>query len=177
MDTDETRIEEEFVFHPCRFVFIRGSKTTSGTSSEFSVISVSLWLKPHLGGLSVHGLSIAGFGWKENIRAEFSSEFVEQFRLHECVVVGDLEGDDAFVFEGVGEFAAEAIQVGFLHDEDDVGPADVAGGDDDAGVGLRAGGADLIGGKALEEFFGGEAAHPVPAADEEELLGMGGGHC
>ena len=46
-------------------------------------------------------------------------------------------------------------------------------GDDDAGVGLRAGGAHLKAGKAAEDAFGGEAPNPVTAADEEEFQEVG----
>jgi hypothetical protein len=44
-----------------------------------------------------------------------------QFRLHEAVVVGDVEADDAGGLQALAEPFLEPGAVGALHDEDDVG--------------------------------------------------------
>ncbi len=107
---------------------------------------------------------------KGDVRGNFRVQFVDEFRLHELVVVGD-EQDGALVFEGLGELAAEAIEMGFLHEKNDVGPADVSLGDDDAGAGLRARGANLKTGNAAEDALRGEAANAIAAAEEQQLGG------
>ena len=51
-----------------------------------------------------------------------------QFGLHEGVVVGDVEADDAGALQMGLEAALELGPVGALHDEDDVGPFHQFGG-------------------------------------------------
>lgn len=48
----------------------------------------------------------------------------DQFGLHEGVVVGDVEADDAGVLQMRPEPTLQPGAVGALHDEDDVGPFD-----------------------------------------------------
>lgn len=51
-----------------------------------------------------------------------------ELRLHEGVVVGDVEADDAGALQLGPEAALEFGAVGALHDEDDVGPCHQFGG-------------------------------------------------
>lgn len=51
----------------------------------------------------------------------------DQFRLHEVVVVGDVEADDALALQPAAEAALEPGAVGALHDEDQVGPVEWSG--------------------------------------------------
>lgn len=51
-----------------------------------------------------------------------SSQQGHQLGLHEGVVVGDVEADDAGALQLRPEAALEFGAVGALHDEDDVGP-------------------------------------------------------
>lgn len=115
-------------------------------------------------------LGVVEFFGKRDIRGEFASQFVEEFRLHEVVVVGNVEGNDALALKGFREFAADAVQVGFLHDKDQVRPANVALRDHNPGVLLRADGADLVSRDSLEQLLRGKAAKPVSTADKEQLL-------
>lgn len=63
--------------------------------------------------------------------------------------------------------------MGLFHEEDDVSPSEMPFSDDDAGIGLRAGGANLNAKMAAKNTFGGEAANAVTAADEEEFQELG----
>ena len=60
-----------------------------------------------------------------------------------------------------------------LHDEDPVGPADVPSSDTDPSIVIRACRAYLIQVVVLEKLLGREAADPILAADEQELLALG----
>lgn len=66
-----------------------------------------------------------------------------QFGLHEGVVVGDVEADDAGALQMGLEAALEFGAVGALHDEDDVGPFDQFGGAFLLRIGGQAGGGGL----------------------------------
>jgi hypothetical protein len=60
-----------------------------------------------------------------------------------------------------------------LHDEDPVGPSDVPSSDTDPSIVIRACRAYLIQVMVLEKLLGREAADPILAADEQELLALG----
>lgn len=66
-----------------------------------------------------------------------------QFRLHEGVVVGDVEADDAGALQMGLEAALQFGAVGALHDEDDVGPFEVVRRDRLLRIGCQAGGGGL----------------------------------
>ena len=67
----------------------------------------------------------------------------DQLGLHEIVVVGDVEADDALALQVFPEAALEFGAVGALHDEDDVGPGEVVGRDRLLRIGRQAGGGGL----------------------------------
>ena len=100
-------------------------------------------------------------------------KFLQQLGLHELIVVCDLQRDDAFPGERLRVLAADATQVGFLHEEKDVSPTDVPFGDDDAGAWLGSNRADLVRYKALEKFLRRQAPALVSTADEQELRRAG----
>ena len=66
-----------------------------------------------------------------------------QLGLHEGVVVGDVEADDAGALQMGPEAALEPGAVGALHDEDDVGPFHQFGGALLLRIGRQAGGGGL----------------------------------
>ena len=51
---------------------------------------------------------------------------------------------DPLALQGLGKLSFQSIRMGFFHAEDDVGPSHMPFGDNDASVGLRANGTDLI---------------------------------
>lgn len=63
----------------------------------------------------------------------------------------------------------QALQVGFFHEEDHIGPAQHSLGDGDAGARLSATGSNLELRAACEDFFRRQTAPPVPAADEQNF--------
>src|SRR4051812_45963989 len=79
---------------------------------------------------TVTRLGIAGFIRKHDMGSKFTSQLVQQFRLHELIIVGDVKRDDPLALDGLREFGADAIQVRLLHDEDYVSPTDVPLSDD-----------------------------------------------
>lgn len=101
--------------------------------------------------------------------AQFRSQFIDELRLHEYVVIGDVQADGSPGLHRLREFPPETIQVRFLHADNEIGPAEVAFGDDDAGVGLRSDGPRLKSGHAFEHLFRGQAAHAILAAHEQDL--------
>ncbi|MCS6625644.1 hypothetical protein N0B44_22275 [Roseibacterium beibuensis] len=66
-----------------------------------------------------------------------------QFGLHEGVIVGDVEADDAPALQVFAEAALEFGAVGALHDEDQVGLVEVVGRDRLLRIGRQAGGGGL----------------------------------
>jgi len=117
-----------------------------------------------------HNSGIAEVIGKRDIGAELASQLIDKFGLHEFVVVANVESNDALALKGLRKFPPNPVQVGFLHDEDQIRPANVSLRDDDPGVRLRADGANLISRDALEQLLGGKAPKPIPAADKEQLL-------
>ena len=109
---------------------------------------------------------------KDQVLGYLCVKLVDEFGLHELVVIWNMQSDNTLAFERLGKLLPEAVQVGFLHEKDDVRPPEMPLGHDDAGVGLRASRAHLKAGEAAEDAFGREAPNTIPAADEEELEGM-----
>lgn len=72
------------------------------------------------------------------VRGDFGAEQGDQFRIVAFVVVRNAQRDEALAGEFVGEALAQAVGGLALHAEDDVGPADVAGGDFNACAVFRA---------------------------------------
>lgn len=93
----------------------------------------------------------------------------DQFGLHEGVVVGDVEADDAGVFQMRPEPALEPGPVSALHDEDDVGPVEMVGRDLFLGVGRQSGGGGLDAWVMGEHLLGRWRAEAVAGAEEEEV--------
>jgi hypothetical protein len=54
-------------------------------------------------------------------------EHPDQNRIHEFVVVWNVQADDPFAPQAGAEFPVQLAAVGLLHDEDDVGPLDLFG--------------------------------------------------
>ena len=92
-----------------------------------------------------------------------------QFGLHEPVVVGDVEADDALALQVGLEAALEFGAVGALHDEDEVGLVEVVGRDRLLRIGRQAGGGGLDAGARGEDALGRGRAEAVAGAEEEEV--------
>ena len=93
----------------------------------------------------------------------------DQFRLHEVVVVGDVEADDALALQPAAEAALEPGAVGAFHDEDQVGPVEVVGRCRLLRIGRQAGGGGLDAGAGGEDALGRGGAEAVAGAEEEEV--------
>jgi hypothetical protein len=100
---------------------------------------------------------------------ELGAQFIHQLGLHELEIIRNVEADRSLGLHRFRELPPETIQVGLLHADDEVGPSKVALGDDDAGVGLRAGGPRLKQGHAFEHLLGSQASHAVLTAHEEDF--------
>jgi hypothetical protein len=71
------------------------------------------------------------------------------------------------------ELLPEPLHVTLLHDEDPVGPADVLSCHTDPRVMIRTCRPDLVQAVILEKPLGREAADPILAANEQDLLALG----
>lgn len=93
----------------------------------------------------------------------------DQLRLHEGVVVGDVEADDAGALQMGLEAALQPRPVRLLHDEDDVGPFDQFGRAMLLRIGRQAGGGGLDAGPGREHLLGRGGAEAVAGTEEEEV--------
>ena len=89
-----------------------------------------------------------------------------QNRIHEFVVVWNVEADDPFALQAGTEFPVQLGAVGLLHDEDDVGPLDLLGRQRHARAVGDAGQVGLDPRPGRKDLFGSWAAQAVGAADE-----------
>ena len=108
-------------------------------------------------------------GLEIEVEGELGAEESDEVGVHEFVVVGDTEDDQRFIGELGGETRGDGGGVFFLHAENQIGPADVAGGEFHAGAVDGAGGAGVVTRMIAEERFGGGRAPLVARAEEEEL--------
>lgn len=92
-----------------------------------------------------------------------------QLRLHEGVVVGDVEADHPRPLQLGPEAALEFGAVGALHDEDDVGPFHQFGRALLLRIGRQAGRGGLDAGPGREHLLGRGRAEAVAGAEEEEV--------
>jgi hypothetical protein len=100
---------------------------------------------------------------------ELGSEQVEERWIHKTIFVGNAQDDERFVGElGLKAFS-QTRRMFFLHAENHVGPADVAGGDFDSRGVFRAGGSCFVLRMIVEKRFGGWTAPEVSRADEKKL--------
>ena len=56
--------------------------------------------------------------------AQFGVEFINEFLLHEFIVVPDMQDDHPLFHEHFVVLQPHPIHVGFLHGKDEIGPAD-----------------------------------------------------
>ena len=101
--------------------------------------------------------------------ADPAFEHPDQNRIHELIVVGNVEADDPFAIQAGAEFPVQLVAVGLLHDEYDVGPFDLFSGqqhDRAVGDACRVG-FDARPGR--KDLFGGRAAEAIGAADEKDV--------
>ncbi len=97
---------------------------------------------------------------------QFRAQPVDEFRIHEAVIVRNRERHQWLVFQLVGKTGVQAIGVAAFHAKNDVGLADVTIGDFSAGTIFRPGGAGLIARMILEERFRCWTAPLVARADK-----------
>ena len=90
-------------------------------------------------------------------------------RIHEFVVVGNVEADDPFALQAGAEFPVQLGAVGLLHDEDDVGPLDLFGRQQHVRAVRDAGRVGFDPRPSRKDLFGGRAAEAIGAADEKDV--------
>lgn len=88
----------------------------------------------------------------------------DQFRLHELVIVWDVEADDRFTVQCITKLCAQPVQVLFLHDEDQIRPSDVPSSHPHPRPGLGAGRPCPTAVIAVKQPLSGRAAPTVAAA-------------
>src|ERR1043166_4447962 len=89
------------------------------------------------------GLRWRLFGQRD-MANKLRAKFIDQIRLHELVVIGNVKTDNFLAAERFGKFPSQTIHVRLLHAKDQVGPSDMSFGDNDARVRLRSNRTDLI---------------------------------
>ena len=119
---------------------------------------------------SIALLGVAGFFGKADIRSKLRSQLIEQVWVHKLVFIWNMQRDNTLSAQSLRKLAADAIQMRLLHAEDNVCPADVSLGDNNARLWLSADRADLISRKPLEQLLSGKAAKLVLAAHKKQLL-------
>jgi hypothetical protein len=95
------------------------------------------------------------------------TKFIEQIWMHELVIIRNMKTNDSFALKGFRKLSSQSIQVRLLHTKDGVGPSQMSFRDNDAGIGLRANGANLIVRRTFEQLFGRQTAQSVSTANEE----------
>lgn|GEM_PF-6066599 len=108
-----------------------------------------------------------GFLRQRDVVNKLAAKLIEQLGLHELVIIGDVKTNDFFALHGLGKLSFQSIGMGFFHAKNDVGPTHVTFRDDNARVGLRANGANLIVTRIFEQLFGCKTAQSVTTAHEE----------
>ena len=93
----------------------------------------------------------------------------DQFGLHEGVVVGDVEADDALATQPVAEAAVQLRAMRPFHHEDDVGPVDVVGVHDLLRIRRQPRRRRLQARPTGEHPLGRRRAQAVTGAEEEEV--------
>lgn len=88
------------------------------------------------------------------MRGQLVAQFLQQFRLHELELVGNLQSHDLFAFEHLWKLSAQQGQVTLLHDENHVRPAEMPLIYNDSSARLRARRASLITRNPFHELLG-----------------------
>ena len=101
--------------------------------------------------------------------ANRGAQNVDQFRVHELILVGNVEDVGGLAGDCIWIVGQQARAVFLFHGEDYVGTLDVGCGDTTAGARTRAGGADLKRRMIPPHALCGRAAPLVPAANEEHV--------
>lgn len=92
-----------------------------------------------------------------------------QFGLHEGVVVGDVEADDAGGLQVAAKAGLEAAAVDRLHDEDQVGPVQMLGRQGLVRIGGQAGGGGLDARPVGKHPLRRGGAQAIAGTEEEEV--------
>ena len=101
--------------------------------------------------------------------SDFRLQFLNQFLLHEPVIVRNMKRHDLLFAKGRAEFLSQFLEVRFLHHKDHVCPADMPFCDNNPRFWLCPGGANLISSSAGENLFCCQTPKTVPAANEQEF--------
>jgi hypothetical protein len=96
-------------------------------------------------------------------------EQADEVRVHEFVLVGDVQADHAGLAEVRFEFGRKLEAMGALHHKDDVRPLQQLGRDRVFRIVVEARGGRLDAGPVREDLLRRWAAEPVLAADEKNL--------
>lgn len=100
------------------------------------------------------------------VLADLAFQQFLQFRVHESVVVMDIEADHFFAGDNVGIFLRYPPQMLFFHTKDQISPSQQPGSDFDAGVLFGSCGAGPVPVIAVEELFRSQAAPFILAAQK-----------
>src|SRR4051794_20068547 len=103
------------------------------------------------------------------VRSHAAAETVDQLLVHVVVVVGDVEAHHGLAIDLLAELLPQQAQVPLLHHEDQLRPPEMPRRNPDARALRRPGRPHLVPRHPVEHGLRGQAAEPVPAADEEDL--------
>lgn len=103
------------------------------------------------------------------MRLDTAAKAVNQLLVHVLIVVWNVQTHDLLRTDLFPELPLQPFDVALLHDENEIGPAEVSGCYANSRALLRAGGAHLMSTLPVKDCFCGEAAQPILAADEEHL--------
>jgi hypothetical protein len=110
---------------------------------------------------------------KFEVRCQSSTQDLAQVVRKWAVFIGNEETNDFFALQLAPELLPKPLRMALFHDEDPVGPTDVRSSDTDPSIVIRACRTYLIPRVAFEKLLGREAANPILAANEQELLALG----
>ena len=90
-------------------------------------------------------------------------------RIHELIVVGNVEADNPFAIQAGAEFPVQLVAVGLLHDEYDVGPFDLFSRQQHVRAVRDACRVGFDARPGRKDLFGRRAAEAIGAADEKDV--------
>jgi len=101
--------------------------------------------------------------------AEARFQLINQGGLHVAIFVGNVQTDDVLTVQGTREILLQSAAVLFLHDEDEVRPANVTLIDTDPGMRFSSSRLHRIPGYTLKHMFGGQTPDLILAANKQEF--------
>lgn len=112
----------------------------------------------------------------KKIRLNRRLQLLNQLRLHEFVVIRDVQANDLFTRQLRLIFLTQPAKVLLLHHKNQVSPANVARCNFNPGSRLSSGRAGLNSVNAMKDLFRSRTPPSVSAANEEQFFGMQAGY-